>query len=757
MGIGKIARRTFLFGAAAIAGGAVFGYYYVSRPYPNPLQDGLGEGEATFNPFIKIAEDNTITIIAPRAEMGQGVQSTLACLVAEELDVSLDEVEVEHGPADWVYFNEAAFADGGPFAFFDESFLARTTRSVMKPLAKVLGLQMTGGSTSIRDYYLKMRQSGSGARAMLLQVAAKRWNVDVSSLQTGNRAVRNPANGESYTYGELAVDAAKLDGPDIVTLKDRKDWKLLGQSPQRVDIPHKVTGEAVFGIDVDLPDMVYGTVKLSPRFGAKARAYDSAAALKVPGVIKIIELETTTGSGFGIIATNTWAAFKGAEALEVEWEEATYPKFNDALMDTIAKGMDEDKGFSLRDDGDTEISFADAPRSEMLEVEYRAPFLAHATMEPMNATAQFKDGVLQIWSPNQAPTLLQMVCADLVGVESEDVIVNTTYMGGGFGRRAEVDFTLYAVEMAKESDGKPIKVTWTREEDMTHDSYRPAAIGRMRARVAKGEGPKAVDIHIGSPSVVKSFLGRTFPSISPAGPDRTISEGCFDQPYTIKNYKVSATPVDFPIPVGFWRSVGNSFNGFFHESFMDEIASHAGVDPLAMRLKLMADYPAATGALKKVAQMSGWDKPRLENTGMGLAFTLSFGAWVAQVVQIRMDGDDVRIENVWAAVEIGTAFDPQNIKSQVMSGIIFGLSSAIGQEITFEKGEVSETNFDSFDAMRINQCPNIEVAVLETYDKVGGVGEVGTPPAIPALANAIFDATGLRLRDLPLSKGIDFA
>lgn len=757
MGIAKIARRTFLVGAAVIAGGAAFGYYYVSRPYPNPLEGDLAEGESTFNPFIKIASDNTITIIAPRAEMGQGIRTTLASLVAEELDVTLEEVNVEHGIGAWTYYNEVAIADGGPFTFFDESFMARATSSAMKPLAKVLALQVTGGSSSIRDYYMKLRHSGAAARQMMLQAAANKWNVDATTLKTGARMVTNPATGDTLTYGELAMDATKLDGPDNVVLRDKKDWKLLGKSQARVDLPDKVTGKAIYGIDVELPDMVYGTVKMSPRFGAKAISHDTTAALKVPGVTKIIPLETAAGNGFGIIAENTWAAFKGAEALEVEWEDASYPKSSERLLDTIKAGMDAGKGFSMRDDGDTEISFADAPRDELLEVEYSVPWLAHAAMEPMNATAQFKDGVLEIWSPNQAPTLLQMVCSDLVGVESGDVIVNTPYLGGGFGRRAEVDFTLYAVEMAKETDGKPIKVTWTREEDMTHDTYRPAAICRMRSRFKKGEGPQSVDIHIGSPSIVKSFLGRAFPSISPLGPDRTIVDGVFDQPYKIENYKVSGTPVDFPIPVGFWRSVGYSFNGFFHEGFIDEIAHATELDPLAMRLKLMADYPAATGALQKVAQMSGWDKPRPENTGLGLAFSLSFGSWVAQVVQIRMDGDDVRIENVWAAAEVGTAFDPEIIKAQVMSGIIFGLSSAMGQEITFEEGEVVEDNFDTFDAMRINQCPNIEVEVLETYHKVGGVGEVGTPPSIPALANAIFDATGLRLRDLPLSKGIDFA
>ncbi len=756
MGVAKIARRTFLVAAAAIAGGAAFGYYHVKKAIPNPLEDGLGEGESTFNPFIKITKDNTITIIAPRAEMGQGVSTTLAALAAEELDVSLDEVVVEHGPAAGAYYNEAALVDGGPFAFFDEGFLARTTGSAMKPLAKVLGLQVTGGSTSIRDYYKKMRFAGAGARMMLLEAAAQLWSVDVATLETADRHVVDPATGKKISYGELASLSPDMKVPEDIVLKDKKHWKLLGNSPARVDIPAKVTGEAVFGIDVELPDMVHGTVKLSPFFGSKARSHNPAAALKIPGVTKVIPLDTSTGSGFGIIATNTWAAFKGAQALEVEWEEASYPKTAPVLHDAILEGMKGQAGTSLRNDGDADLTFADAPRDEMLEAEYSAPYLAHATMEPMNATAQFIDGKLEIWSPNQAPTIIQSKCADLVGIESEDVIVNTTYLGGGFGRRAEIDFSLYAVEMAKHTDGKPIKVTWTREEDMTHDAYRPPAIGKMRARVKKGELPQSLDVHIGTPSIVASFLGRTFPSISPMGPDRTMIEGCFDQPYKIANYNVRGTAVNFPIPVGFWRSVGNSFNGFFHESFIDEIAHAAGKNPYLMRLELMADYPAAIGALQKVASMSRWGLNDTPRTGFGIAHTLSFGAWVAMVVQVSMKDDAIKIDKVWAAVELGTAFDPQIIKAQVMSGIVFGLSSAMGQEITFEDGAVVEQNFDSFDAMRINQCPEIEVEILETYHRVGGVGEVGTPPSIPALANAIFDLTGKRIRKLPLSSGVDF-
>lgn len=755
--MGKIARRSFLIGAAAVAGGVAFGTWYVRKPYPNPLEDGLAEGEATFNPYVKIAADNTITVIAPRAEMGQGIQTTLAALVAEELDVPLQKVTAEHGPAGWTYYNAAMLEDGGPFPFFDESFMAETMRSAMHPVSKLLGLQATGGSASTRDAYDKMRQAGCAARHMLVAAAAERFKVDADTLETGEGSVRDPASGKSATYGELAADAAGRSAPSDLGLKPKSDWKLLGKPQKRVDVAGKVTGTTQFGIDVDLPGMLYATVKMSPRFGAKAINFTEEAALAVPGVNKVVPIETPAGSGFGIIATNTWAAFKGAEALEVEWEPTDYPQDSDGLFAALEATLDQPADFALRDDGEVETAFADAPREEVIEAAYRVPWLAHACMEPMNATAQWKDGVLDVWAPNQAPTLIQMKAAPLVGVESDEVRVHTTYMGGGFGRRAEMDFPLYAVLLAKETDGAPVKVTWTREEDMRHDTYRPSAVCRARARIVAGEGPSAIDMRVAAPSVIRSVLARTYPSISPMGPDKTLTEGAHDQPYTLADYRVSGHVSDLPIPVGFWRSVGNSYNAFFHESFMDEAAHASGIDPLDMRLKLMADYPAATGALKQVAEMSGWGYGLPEGRGMGIAHTLSFGSWVAEVVQVRDSEDGIVIEKVWCAVDIGEALDPDIVKAQMMSGIVFGLSSAMGQEITFADGMVEQSNFHDYDAMRMNQCPDIEVAVRETYHRMGGAGEPGTPPSIPALANAIFAATGKRIRTLPLNGEVDFA
>ncbi len=757
MGIAKIARRTFLIGAAAIAGGVAFGYYYTSRPWPNPLKDGLAEREATFNPWLKIAADDKITVIVPRAEMGQGVQTTLAALVAEELDVPMERLTVEHGPGSFAYYNAAMMEDGGPFPFFDESFIAETMRGVSEPLSRTLGLQVTGGSSSTRDAFDKMRKAGAAARLMLVSAAAAQWKVDAATLTTDNGAVVDPASGNRLTYGALAAAAALLDAPAEPALKPKSDWKLLGKSLSRVDMVAKVTGTAQFGVDVDLPDMLYGTVRMSPRFGAKAKSVNDAEALKVPGVLKVIPITANTGSGFGILAQNTWAAFKGAEALEIEWEDAPGFANSAAIFSALREQISKPADFTLRDDGDVTVAFADAPREEVLEAEYQVPFLAHACMEPMNATAQWKDGKLEIWAPNQSPAILQMVCGPLVGVEAKDVRVNTTFLGGGFGRRAEADFSVFAVELAKVADGRPVKVVWTREEDMRHDAYRPAAVAKAKARIRQGEGPVAFDMAIAAPSVIASVLKRTFPSISPMGPDKMLTEGAHDQPLKIANYRVSGHKIETSIPVGIWRSVGNSYNGFFHETFLDEIAKASGVDPLDMRLKLMADYPAAAGALKKVAEMSGWGRDPGPGRGLGIAHTLSFGAWVAQVAQVHDTPDGIRIEKVWCAAEIGQALDPSIIKAQMMSGIVFGLSSAMGQEITLAGGEVEQSNFTDFDAMRMNQCPLIEVEIIETWHRMGGAGEPGTPPSIPAVGNAIHAATGKRLRTLPFGKEVTFA
>jgi isoquinoline 1-oxidoreductase beta subunit len=756
-GVAKIARRTFLIGAAAVAGGVAVGYWYVSRPYANPLDGELADGEATFNPYVKIAPDNTITVIAPRAEMGQGISTTLAALVAEELDVPLDMIKVEHGPASFAYYNAAMLEEGGPFPFYDRSLMAETVRGALGGVSKVLGFQGTGGSSSTRDAFDKMRQAGAAARHVLVQAAAERLGVPASELSTANGAIEHKASGRKVAYGEVAAAAAAIDPPSTVRLKENGDWKLLGKPQMRVDMLAKVTGAPIFGVDVVLPEMLFGTVKMSPRFWAKPVKADLSKAEKMPGVVKIVPLDTTYGHGFGVIAENTWAAFQAADAIEVEWDAAEYPADSAAISQALTDALASGDGSALRDDGDVDTAFADAPRERLVEAVYEVPYVAHACMEPMNATAQFKDGVLEIWSPNQMPTLTRYLCSEAAGIERDKVNVHTTHLGGGFGRRGEMDFSIYAALLAKEAGGRPVKVTWTREEDIRHDTYRPAAAGKFQARLGDDGLPEALEMRIASPSVIGSALRRMFPSISPLGPDRTITDGSHNQPYAIPNYRVTGIAADIGVPVGFWRSVGNSYNGFFHECFMDEIATAGKTDPVELRRKLMASWPTAVKVVDKVAAMAKWGEPLPAGRAKGFAFTLSFGGWVAEIVQVADTPAGIRIEKVWIAADVGTALDPGIIEAQLVSGAVFGLSAAMGQEITLADGMVEQSNFHDFDAVRISQCPAFEVAILENAERMGGVGEIGTPPAAPALANAVFALTGKRIRILPLSKEVAFA
>ncbi|RWM21928.1 MAG: xanthine dehydrogenase family protein molybdopterin-binding subunit [Mesorhizobium sp.] len=754
--VGKIARRTFLIGAGAVASGVAVGYYYYRKPYPNPLEGDLAAGEATFNPYVKIGADNTITIIAPRAEMGQGISTTLAAMVAEELDVDLDQIKVEHGPASYAYYNAAILEEGGPFAFFDESMTAEIVRAGMGVVGKFLALQGTGGSASMRDGFDKMRQAGAAARQMLIAAAAQKLGIAAADLETANGSILHKASGKSLTYGAVAATAATMAPPAEIRLKDKADWKLLGKPQKRIDMLAKVTGAPIFGIDVTLPDLLYGTVKMSPRFWAKPVKADFSKAEKMPGVIKIVPIETNYGHGFGIIAENTWAAFKAAEAIDAEWAGPEYPMDSAGISEALKQALGT-KGSVMRDDGDVDIAFADAPREKIVEADYAVPYLAHATMEPMNATARLKDGVLDIWCGNQAPTLVRQLCANAVGIEQDKVSVHTTFMGGGFGRRVEVDYALCAALMAKETAGRPIKVIWTREEDMRHDAYRPASVGKFQARLGEDGMPVAIDMTIASPSLIASTLRRLFPSISPLGPDKSIVDGAYNQPYTIPNYRVTGVAAPVSIPVGSWRSVGSSINGFFHEGFLDEIAAAGKTDAVELRKKLMAAYPAAVKVVEKVAEMAKWGEALPAGKAKGMAFMLSFGSWVGEIVQVADTPSGIRIEKVWIAADVGTALDPGIIEAQLISAAVYGLSAAIGQEITFADGMVEQSNFHDYDAMRIFQCPAFEVAILENFHKMGGVGEVGTPPAAPALANAIFALTSKRIRTLPLSKEVTFA
>ncbi len=754
--LATITRRTFLVGAVAVAGGAAFGYYKYKQPYDNPLEGELAEGEGTFNPYVKIASDNTITVIAPRAEMGQGVHTTLAAFVAEELDVSLDQIKIEHGPASSAYYNEAAMRDAAPFAAFERGFMAESMRSGMGVASKFLGLQITGGSSTTVDAYEKMRHAGAVAREMLKTAAAQKLGVPASSLKTEGGQITDPASGKVLTYGEVALDAAALDAPSDVQLRGKSEWKILGQSQARQDMPAKVTGAPIFGIDVDLPDMLYATVRMNPQPGGGMKSFDDSAAKAMRGVKKVIAVDSPYGKGIAVIADNTWRAFRAAEAVEIEWEDGAGPRISDDVSKTLDDTLASGEFFSLRTLGDPDVVFADAPREKIVEAVYDAPYLSHAPLEPMNATAQIKDGQLDVWAPNQNPSLMVMIGNRVTGLEDDKINIHTTFLGGGFGRRLEPDFVDYAVRVAQETDGLPVKVTWTREEDVSHGPYRPAAKGRYRAVMGDNGLPKAVIGAVASQSVTAAMMANIFPGMAAAGPDNLIVHGAFDQPYGIENYRIDGYKASVAVPITSWRSVGNSFNGFMHESFMDEVAHAGGKDPLEYRRELMADYPVALAILDKLEEISGWGKPLPAGKARGLAFTISFGTWVGEVVQVADVDGDIRVEKVWCVADPGLVIDPKNFEAQMMSGIIFGLSAAVGQQITFSDGAVEQSNFHDFTSLRMNQCPEIEIVTLENSEHMSGAGEPGLPPVAPALANAIFALNGKRVRRLPLNEEISF-
>lgn len=740
--IGTIARRTFLVGSVAVVGGVAFGAYKLNEPVDNPLEPG--PDEAALNPFIFI-DQNGVTIITPRAEMGQGTQTTLAALAAEELDLPWEQVRVLHGPPAVAYYNGAMMGAALPFKDYAMNGLQRGIATQVDKLGRVLGLQVTGGSTAMRDGFDRLRAAGSSARETLILAASDKWGIATRKLKTEGGAVVAP-DGTRLTYAQLAKAAAATK-PQKPKLRDPETWRYIGHAMPRLDQVAKVTGTAQFGIDTRRESMKFATVRINPRLGGTMNSFDPAPALEMPGVEKVIDL----GNGIAVVASNTWLAFQAADAVEIEWEAAPYPPEQDGIMAAIEASLGDDPNSTLRDEGDVDSPVAGATT---LSADYRVPFLAHATMEPMNATALYTGDALQLVCGNQAPVIAQEKCAEAVGLDQNKVSVETTYMGGGFGRRGEYDFSVYAARVAKEMKGTPVKVTWSREEDMRHDFYRPAVIGRFSGAVKDG---KAVMMNgaIAAPSVSKSSLMR-LAGMEPGGPDKAHVEGAFDQPYAIPNYRIAGHLTDLAIPLGFWRSVGNSHNGFLHESFMDEMAHAAGRDPLEFRLELMrAEHAPSAGCLEAVREMSGWTGQTPDGIGRGVAFTYSFGTPVAQVIEVADEDGSIRIRKAWIACDMGLALDPSIVEAQMFGGLMYGLSAAAFGEITFADGEVEQGNFPDYDALRMHTAPEVEVKVLETNAHMGGAGEPGTPPSMPALANALFDLTGTRARELPLTKTFD--
>ncbi len=748
--IARIARRTFLVGAGAIATGLAVGTYFYKRDLANPLLKNLPEGSATLNPYVRI-DASGITLITPRADKGQGAYSIQAALIAEELDLAWGQFKVEPGPPSPAYYNGAVMAEGIPIAPTSDSFMARTGRGAGDVIGKLLSIQVTGGSSTVRDAFDKLRVAGAVARQMLLAAAAQQTGVAVAQLKTADGHVLTP-DGKRIPYTALAGAAGKLTAPSEVTLKPASEWRLLGKPMQRLDIVPKSTGTAVYGIDLRMPGMVYATVRTNPRMDGGIKRFDAKKAEAAKGVLKVVPI----AGGVGVIANNTWRAFQAAKLVEFEWGAAPYPATTEAMFQQTSESFTAERQDSrYKDEGDVEAVLKAADSKSVLQAEYRVPYLAHAPLEPMNAVVLLKDGRLDIWTGTQAPAFAVTAAAAVSGLSEDNIHLHVQIMGGSFGRRSENDYVRQAVELAKAHQGVPIKMTWTREEDMTHDYPRPLVIARARGLVASGK-VHAYDLGIAAAAVGASQLKRqNMPA--PPGPDIAIMGGAWEQPFAIPNYRVTGYRVPPMVPISAWRSVGGSTNGFFHECFLDELILAAGADPLAERIRLCSHEPSKR-VLQAVGELSGWGTPLPAGRGRGVAFTLSFGVPTAEVVEVTATPKGIRIDKAFVVAEVGQVLDPVNIEAQMTGGMLWGLGHAMMSELTYADGAPEQTNFHNYPSLRMYQAPQIVAKALQTTGSghIRGIGEPPVPPAAPALANAIFAATGKRIRELPLRKHIEF-
>ena len=716
------------------------------------------DGESAFNAWIKIGADGLVWVQVPRQEMGQGITTALPMLVAEELDCEPAQLRFEQAPVDAVYANATMLADAVPFRPDDHSWLADVARLTQYRVAELLGVQATGGSSSVRDAWDVMRHAGAAARTMLIAAAAKRWGVEAKDCRTEAGAVLHPGSNRKLGYGALAAEAATLPPPVRVTLKDPRQFRLLGKPQARLDTAVKVDGTAIFACDIRLPGMRYAAIAQCPVFGGTLKSADLDTARRKPGVTAVLELAPTSTSpaAVAVVADGWWKAKTVLDGMTIEWNGGANAALDSARQrEAYAALLDSGTARTYEELGDAPAVLGKAPR--VLEAVYEVPYLAHATMEPMNATALVKDGRCDVWAGNQAPSLVQWFAAKTANLPGEAVAVHTPFLGGGFGRRAEMDVIVQVVTIATQLPGVPVQLIWSREEDLRHDVYRPMAMARLRCALAADGAIAAWHHRIVGQSCTQGLTARLIPAAaSDLMKDKTVAEGAYDLPYAMPNRLVEHVLTRQPVPVGYWRSVGHSYNAFFVETFLDEVARAAGKDPFEYRRAMLAGAPRHRRVLETAAAMVQWDRPLVAGAGgraaRGIALAESFHSIVAQVAEVELGANGaLRVRRVCCAVDCGFAINPAIVAAQMESGIVFGLSAALHGEITLKAGRVEQSNFHDYGVVRMPDCPQIDVKIVDSgWENLGGIGEPGTPPIAPAVANAVFAATGKPVRRLPI-------
>lgn len=674
----------------------------------------LAKEGPSFRPsvWLEVRPDETVIVTVSKSEMGQGVYTSLPMIVADELDADWRKVQMAVAPAGDAYKDP------------------------------VWGSQATGGSSSIRHMYDPLRKAGAAAREMLVLAAADLWKVPVAECTYELGAVRHQKSGKNLSYGRLTADAAKLAVPQNPELKKEAQFRYIGRDLPRLDIQDKVSGATKFGMDYSLPGILFAAVARPPALGAEALSSQQDEAGKVPGVKAVAPCR----SGIGVCADSLAAAWKGRDALKPVWTRGSAPQMNTVSLEKEFLARLDQEGIIARNDGDAAGMIKGSERK--FEAVYQQPFLAHATMEPMNCTADVRSDGCEIWVPTQNQTGAMAKAVEITGLKPEQVTVHTTYLGGGFGRRFEQDFVEEALLLSKAA-GKPVKLVWTREEDMQNDFYRPMNATRIRAAL-DGNGKIAA---WSQTIVCPSIFARVFPQNMKNGIDSAAVEGVENMEYAIPNLQVVYVRYDPPVPVGFWRSVGSSHNAFTVESFVDELAHAAKQDPLEFRLAMLKDHPRARGVLEVAAEKAGWGRQLPDGRSRGIAYHLSFGSYVAEVAEVSVDAGSGRVivHRVTCAVDCGSVVNPAIVRDQMTGGIMMGLSAALKEKIEVAAGGISSANFGDYEILRMSEAPAVDVHIVQSGAALGGIGEPGVPPVIPAVGNAVFAATGARLRTLPMN------